>query len=409
MSSRTGGVGEPGKEPTRVQDQNRKVEKIEKIRSVDEAENERTRNKFQSYMNEEEESSKKNLPPSPFNTSFYTQEQSVIRPQSIEDVLNASAVPGPPRSRTPNVNDSPEPETNESPPLPRDRKFWRDVDSPPDQKTGGPHFRSQSEKHTKKGKGKDFSDKEGKEGLVVPDEKQTSIFGPPGKVIPEEKKKVGKKGKEEITIESPKEEHISKHKKKGDELLPSKDVQIVADEKQLHKDEKEDRRDQSKKTLEIEQIGTPHLPAHIIPIATEATNQVSSYLSPQTRSLFFQMVGTIYVMSGTPGISKTDIVLNSPGFANSRFYGATISIEKYATAPDSFNIRLTGTNEAVKSFKENLTNLYSAFQNGNFNFRVGRISAEYEIDKPVFRRKESGEGRSDTDAGGGDLSDRRGK
>ncbi|MDE3048211.1 MAG: hypothetical protein KGI83_07710, partial [Verrucomicrobiota bacterium] len=97
--------------------------------------------------------------------------------------------------------------------------------------------------------------------------------------------------------------------------------------------------------------------------------------------------------------------LNNPAYANSKFYGATITIEKYATAPDSFNIRLTGSNEAVVLFRENLPSLITAFENRKLNFTIGRIDVEYSMDRPVFRRKERGEGKGDT--GGGDLGERR--
>lgn len=429
MSSKVGGPGEPGREPRAVQDQTRKVEKIEKIRSVDETENERTRKKFQSFMSEDEdESSEKTRTPSPFEASFYSpQDSSMIQPPpSIEDVLDESIVTSPSYSPQPNVNVEREPEFDEAPPLPRGHQFWHNVDSPPDQIKTEPPFKQVSKKdelHTKKAKEKERLEKEKKEALITPStpkEKETtvSIFGPPGKVIPEKKEKLSEKQKAETVspfIHEPikkmeKDRSHQKEKKEKDKdedlLLPSKDVQI-AEEKHLRQEDKHGSGNKSGKPIEIEAPSTSTLPANIIPMAQAATTQVSSYLSPQTMPLFFQMVGTIYVMSARPGVSTTDIVLNSPSFAASKFFGATISIEKYATAPDSFNIRITGSNEAVKTFNDNLTNLYGAFQNGNFNFRIGRITAEYSTDRPVFRRREKDEGRSDT--GGGDFSDRRGK
>jgi hypothetical protein len=99
------------------------------------------------------------------------------------------------------------------------------------------------------------------------------------------------------------------------------------------------------------------------------------------------MVGMIY-MQRNAGISSTEIILNSPALANSRFFGAKIILEKYDTDPGSFNIRLTGSNEAVTLFNRNISNLYAAFQNGKFNFRIGRIDAEYTTEKPIFQRKE---------------------
>ncbi len=159
-------------------------------------------------------------------------------------------------------------------------------------------------------------------------------------------------------------------------------------------------------TLEIAPPVLPALPANVQPIAYAAVAQATSYLSPETIPLFFQMVGTLYVMTTPPGISRTEIVLNNPAYSNSRFFGARITIEKYATAPDSFNIRLSGTNTAVVAFQQNIPSLMTAFQNGNFSFRVNRLEAEFSIERPVFRRKERGGGGSEA---GGDLGERRKK
>lgn len=167
------------------------------------------------------------------------------------------------------------------------------------------------------------------------------------------------------------------------------------------------RQGREEKVFEIEAPSLPQLPTNIQPMAMAATSQAVTYLNPQTVSLFFQMVGTIFVMQASEGVNRTEVVLNNPAYANSKFYGATITIEKYATAPDSFNIRLTGSQEAVVSFKENIPSLLNAFENGNFNFRIGRIDVEYSMERPIFRRKEKGEGRGE--AGGGDLGDRRNK
>lgn len=128
------------------------------------------------------------------------------------------------------------------------------------------------------------------------------------------------------------------------------------------------------------------VPESVLPSVEKAVSSVTSYLHPTTLTLFTQMVGTIYVMSGKAGISQTEVVLNHPSFADSPFYGSTIIIEKYDIAPDSFNIRLLGDQAAVNTFNENIPNLMNAFQNGKFTFRVNRIEAEYT---PPVRRKES--------------------
>ncbi len=294
-----------------------------------------------------------------------------------------------------------------------------------------------------------------KKEKAVPEKKkeEISLFGPPGKPlerqIPERQIKEEKEKKGALppfTREKPEELAKKKPPKSPEQPLPSPFEQIAAPatrphettirgapipkhkEKQkeetispLHEgsvafvkpEEKgeggEKRQDKEHQILEIESPSLPQLPSHIQPMAVSATTQASPYLNSATVALFYQMVGTMYVMSGgtpgsTPGVNRTEIVLNNPSFANSKFYGAKITIEKYATAPDSFNIRLSGTHEAVTSFKDNVPSLLTAFQNGNFLFRVGRLDVEYTLDRPVFRRKEKGEDKGDS--GGGDLGDK---
>ena len=148
----------------------------------------------------------------------------------------------------------------------------------------------------------------------------------------------------------------------------------------------------------IVQPAVPQFAPDIQPLAQAAATQAAPYLTADTMALFYQMVGTIYVMTAPTGISRTEIVLNTPAFATSKFFGSTITIEKYATAPDSLNIRLTGSNEAVQSFNQNISSLVAAFEQGKFAFRIGRIEASYQtVDKPVFRRKERG-GEKDSGA-----------
>jgi hypothetical protein len=104
--------------------------------------------------------------------------------------------------------------------------------------------------------------------------------------------------------------------------------------------------------------------------------------------------------SAKPGISLTEVTLNSPNFEKSVFYNAKITIEKYATAPDSFNIRLSGSPEAVTLFSKNVENLTAAFaisyEERRIAFRVGRLEAEYAQERPLIRRKKESGDKEDT-------------
>jgi hypothetical protein len=145
----------------------------------------------------------------------------------------------------------------------------------------------------------------------------------------------------------------------------------------------------------IVQPSLPQFPPDVQVLAQAATTHAAPYLRTETMPLFYQMVGNIYIMTAPTGISRTQIVLDTPAFANSKFFGSTITIEKYATAPDSLNIHLTGSDKAVQTFNQNISSLVAAFQNGPFSFRIGRIEASYQTNqanKPVYRRKEKSEG-----------------
>jgi hypothetical protein len=133
-------------------------------------------------------------------------------------------------------------------------------------------------------------------------------------------------------------------------------------------------------------------PQEIAQVAQTATTQASPFLSPEALSIYFQMIGTITAMIKPNGDSHTEFVLNSSSFANSKFFGSTITIDKFATAPHQINIRLTGSQEAVTAFNQNIPSLMNAFQKGNFAFTVNRIDASYE--KLVHRKEKSKESNS---------------
>jgi hypothetical protein len=122
--------------------------------------------------------------------------------------------------------------------------------------------------------------------------------------------------------------------------------------------------------------------------ASALTSKISSYLDPSISQLFDKMVGTI-IQINKEGITQTQVILNSPSFANSIFFESKIFFEKYSTAPDSFNIRLTGPPYAVSMFNSKLDQLELSFKKSGMPFRIGRLSAEYETEKSLFRRKKS--------------------
>lgn len=148
-------------------------------------------------------------------------------------------------------------------------------------------------------------------------------------------------------------------------------------------------------------ISVDQIPITGSSISTAFEAVTKAHLPPQIDTLFTQMVGAMVQMS-EKGISRTEVFLNSAAFQNSPFFGASIVLEKYATAPDSFNIQLLGSShEQMKAFSSAVQTLQTTFLEAPFAFRVGRIETYYDPDRPLFRRKESA-GDGDRDSSGGD-------
>jgi len=437
---------EPGKDIREQIPQHRRVEKVKKVSKISEVENEQTRKKFQSFMQDEEDQPTTRAP-SPFETKFYAAPNKPLLgstaaqnpPPELADVETA-AIPSPAYSPPPSVEESPPEQSSQNSALPQSDTFWKNTDSPPDQPRQNLQYEDKTQASLKSSQKSKETNKieEYKKRMLVSEDQKDIEMGlqqksqekeiknkelPLSTSLKKEKSNtppVTQKGNISVPF-TPTQSAETRTTQKNKDLpknlpttTPSTEQQMpaLADVKEFavsqlrvgDQDKEDSEQGQGKKAhpLEIESAGASSLPSQIIPLAQAATTEASSYLSSQTIPLFFQMVGTIYVMTSQPGVSLTEIVLNSPAFANSKFFGSTISIEKYATAPDSLNIRLTGTDEAVRTFNQNISNLYAAFQNGNFAFKIGRISAEYTVEKPMFHRKGKKESSS-----GGEFQDRR--
>jgi hypothetical protein len=145
---------------------------------------------------------------------------------------------------------------------------------------------------------------------------------------------------------------------------------------------------EKKTTPDILPVTQTPLPADVQPLAIAATVAAQPYLSPEVLSLYHQMVGTIFVMSGPKGVSRTEFVLNNPKFANSKFYGSSIEITRYSTAPNSFNIQLSGNTQAVDAFLQYKGELQRAFEKQGIN--IGQLQVNY-------KRGDKGEGQGHPD------------
>jgi hypothetical protein len=384
-----------------VRDELSSKNKVEKVREVDA--DEARKKKFKSFLDDEKPVSKENSKPSLFEISSNNANK--------ERSFRQGRLPSPDFSNSQDKSSKPKEKEKEKDPLPHSDDFWEEIDV-------------SSEKPPVK--------KEMKETVLPEEDALTSLGQLPrgslveGQKLSEEGKTAGLTARQihpQEDVERPirDDELLSKEEREVGLDSGSKNVSPRVAEKDkfrfsqadlnsfgeeespisislegtVEKKEEKPSKEVDPKILEI--AAGSRLPASVQPVAIAATEQAASYLHPVSTSLFFQMVGQIYVMN-TSGVSRTEIVLNSPSFAGSRFFGATITIEKYTTAPDSFNIRLTGSEEAVTLFRQNTASLMSAFQNGNFAFKINRLDAEYTMEKPVFRRKE----KEDRDSGSGD-------
>ncbi len=128
---------------------------------------------------------------------------------------------------------------------------------------------------------------------------------------------------------------------------------------------------------------SPTTPASI-PLAQGPEHGDTPLLSADLLALYRRVVGAIAVMVSPKGDSRMEFVLDSPSFVNSPFYGSTVTIERFSSAPYQLNIELTGSNEAVALFNQNVPRFMDTFRQGNFSYTVQRMSASH---KPLFRRR----------------------
>lgn len=189
--------------------------------------------------------------------------------------------------------------------------------------------------------------------------------------------------KTEVVIKETKEAPLMK-KEEGKLPLAERGTKGARGEK---KEEKEEEK--------ITVLQPQNIPAQAVAEATAITGSVATSLSHPVQELFKTMVGTIIHMTNN-GITVTEITLSSPNFTNSPFFGSKITLTKYSTAPNSFNITLAGSEKAVDLFSANVEGLMQAFNKKDLGFKIGRLEVEYATERPVFRRKEAPKGDKET-------------
>lgn len=392
-------------------------QRVEKVREIDpDEETQQRRRKFQMMMGDEdvpkEEAPK---PPSPFQVEFHLKTEA-----SVSDDEETPL----PLTATPPAQNPVQPTDD----LPQSDNFWEQADLPPDLPPKPTTYQEVT-----------ASKKQGKEASLFPGAPADPFKAPSSKKPPSSSKENSppffyaaphSKDEEEAPLNAPffpphkpsnfslqddlTEEETetfgspassSKEKKSSrNEMAPFGNLEEPSITPVQKKKEEQKKEQRVSFSPHMEATALPPIPPDVQPVAQTALTQAQPYLNPETVPLFFQMVGAMYWMISPPGVNRTEFVLNHPAYINSKFYGARILIEKYTSAPDSFNIRLTGSDAAVTAFKEHIPTLLTAFQKGNFPFRIHRMDADYNTDRPVFRRKER-QSQSDSDMGG-DFKDK---
>ncbi|HSX38079.1 MAG TPA: hypothetical protein VLE95_04530 [Chlamydiales bacterium] len=316
--------GEPDKTtPT----PHRKLEKVEKISEVDQDESKAK--KFRQFVDEPDSKKKKDAAslPTPL-AALFASDESV---SSVEKLEKDTAI-NPSYSLSPSamLHELAPEDQDEKNSLPQSDDFWKNIDEPVN--AASPPVASRMEE-TPRSASRVFAKK---------DEKEEKLKKPP----------------DEFALEE-----------------------------ETHQKEKREAEQEQKIFAQFQSPAITPLSDAVIAAAATATNAATPYLGKETLSLYFHMIGTITAMASPQGNSRTEFILNAPAFAGSKFFGSSITIERFSTAPYQFNIQLTGSNEAVNLFNQNIPNLMAAFREGKFSFTVNRIDAVYEV--PLIRRKES--------------------
>lgn len=208
---------------------------------------------------------------------------------------------------------------------------------------------------------------------------------------------------------APEETSLKKVTKKS---LPDEPTKAPLDDKKqtrLQEDfapsTKKEKEKKEHKIQEIDSSSSATLSMSSLPIPINApppapiAQAQASYLSPAVHELFQTMVGLVMVKQiineGGPA-SLMEIALNNPEYANSKFFGLTIKITEFKSAPGVYNIELVGSSAQTQLLEAEKIKLISALNDNRYSlpFTVNRldVSLKKEDKDFLFKRKESVKG-----------------
>ena len=128
-----------------------------------------------------------------------------------------------------------------------------------------------------------------------------------------------------------------------------------------------------------------------------AAKPAFSGLSTQVFELFERMVGLITIANYS-GKEVTTVKLSMPG---SMFNGCEVRLERFSTAPNSFNLQLLGNPDAIQAFGKNIDDLAAAFKKSDLDFTVNIKNPELSKEhRYKVEGTESGSEKEEGERGG---------
>lgn len=230
---------------------------------------------------------------------------------------------------------------------------------------------------TKRGALKKAKEEKAKAPIYVGKKAKAEAEEEVAQVAPTEKKEPAKK--------APSKEERKVGEKEGVKPTPEQAAALGEQETPSEK-RKGDEEEEQAPTFSIE--GAVTTPEGIVTIEQPSETPAYTKLNPQVFELFERMVGVLTVQQNT-GVTTTTITLS---MKNSVFDGAEITLDHYSTAPNSFNVRLQGSPEAIQLFNANIEDLMTAFQQTKSPYTVNILSPS--LQKKYRMVKKKGEGDS---------------
>ena len=126
----------------------------------------------------------------------------------------------------------------------------------------------------------------------------------------------------------------------------------------------------------------------------------SSSIQPivHVEALFEKMASSMIIMDLCQE-TQTTLVLDHPHLSGSVFFGTTITIKEFSTAPKAFNVEILSNPTAIATILQQQDHLLSLFAKGNFPFTIHRFDSGIQqetmetplINRYTEREKEEGQ------------------